>query len=184
MANRSTRGDPHTWKTFLLRLTECEDIREIHRAGSSSLPKLPCLGSYYTPKLALVKFWISSIMRLRYHEALLLALAPPFPRLQLDPGFEAKTDTSTLSLDEHFISLQAGSLSHRKSSQPGLLMLLSIPPHATAVVFMPHSCFWTSPPGLLLSGSSPVHTTPVTQHAVSLHTTAVVQLFIILSLWC
>ncbi|MPC43810.1 hypothetical protein E2C01_037464 [Portunus trituberculatus] len=70
----------------------CEYIREIHRAGSSSLPKLPCLGSYYTlcrfrytPKPDLVKFWISGTMRLRYHEALLLALAPSFPRLQLDP---------------------------------------------------------------------------------------------------
>ncbi|MPC54423.1 hypothetical protein E2C01_048339 [Portunus trituberculatus] len=114
-------------------------------------------------------------MKLQYHEALLLALAPPFPRLQLDPGFETKTDTSTLSLGEHLTSLQAGSSSHWKSSQPGLLLLLSIPPPATAVVSLPHSSFWTSPPGLLLSGSSPVHPTPVTKHAVSLHTTAVVR---------
>ncbi|MPC50053.1 hypothetical protein E2C01_043876 [Portunus trituberculatus] len=120
-------------------------------------------------------------MRLRYHEALLLALAPPFLRLQLDPGFEARTDTSTPSLGEHLASLQAGSSSHWKSSRPGLLLLLSIPPPATTVVSLPHSSFWTSPPGLLLSGSSPVHPTPVTQHAVSLHMTAVIQ-FIILSL--
>ncbi|MPC66573.1 hypothetical protein E2C01_060722 [Portunus trituberculatus] len=93
-------------------------------------------------------------MKLRYHEALLLALAPPFPRLQLDPGFEAKSDTSILSLGEHFACFYAGSSSHRKSSQPGVLLLLSIPTPATAVVSLPHSSFWTSPPSLLLSGSS------------------------------
>ncbi|MPC42372.1 hypothetical protein E2C01_035993 [Portunus trituberculatus] len=101
-------------------------------------------------------------MRLRYHEALLLALAPPFPRLRLDPCFETRTDTSTPSLGEHLVSLQAGSSSHRKSSQPGLLLLLSILPSATAVVSLPHFSFWTSPPDLLLNGSSLVHPTPVT----------------------
>ncbi|MPD05581.1 hypothetical protein E2C01_101331 [Portunus trituberculatus] len=35
-------------------------------------------------------------MRLRYHEALLLALAPPFPRLRWEAGFEARKDTSSL----------------------------------------------------------------------------------------
>ncbi|MPC08654.1 hypothetical protein E2C01_001245 [Portunus trituberculatus] len=115
-------------------------------------------------------------MRLRYHEALLLVLAPPFLRLRWEAGFEARTDTSTPPLGKHLVSLRAGSSSHRKSSQPGLLLLLSIPSPATAVVSLPHSSFWTSPPGLLLSGSSLVCLTPVTQHAVSLHTTAVVRL--------
>ncbi|MPC72651.1 hypothetical protein E2C01_066963 [Portunus trituberculatus] len=33
-------------------------------------------------------------MRLRYHEALLLALAPSFLRLRWEVGFEARTDTA------------------------------------------------------------------------------------------
>ncbi|MPC59909.1 hypothetical protein E2C01_053938 [Portunus trituberculatus] len=111
-------------------------------------------GFIIPPRPALVKF--GSLV----HEALLLALASPFLRLQLDPGFEAKTDTSTPSLGEHLVSLQAGSLSHRKSSQPGLLLLLSIPPPATAVISLLHPSFLTSTPGFVLSGSSPVHPTP------------------------
>ncbi|MPC35187.1 hypothetical protein E2C01_028605 [Portunus trituberculatus] len=107
-------------------------------------------------------------MRLQYHEALLLALAPPFPRLRWEAGFEVRTDTS---LGEHLASLRAGSSSHRKSSQPGLLLLLSISSPATTVISLPHTSFWTSPPGLLLNGSSLVRLTPLTQHAVSLHTT-------------
>ncbi|MPC78701.1 hypothetical protein E2C01_073195 [Portunus trituberculatus] len=60
-------------------------------------------------------------------------------------------------------SLRAGSSSHRKSSQPGLLLLLSIPSPATAVTSLPHSSFWTSPAGLLLSGSSLVTPSPCTR---------------------
>ncbi|MPC68639.1 hypothetical protein E2C01_062842 [Portunus trituberculatus] len=123
----------------------------------------------------------SSTMRLRYHKALLLALALPFPRLRWKAGFEARTDTSTPSLGEHLASLRAGSSSHQKSSQPGLLLLLSISSPATTVISLPHTSFWTSPPGLLLNGSSLVRLTPVTQHAVCLHTTAVVRLFVIVS---
>ncbi|MPC23761.1 hypothetical protein E2C01_016823 [Portunus trituberculatus] len=154
----------------------CEREMEIRRTGSSSLTNyLPYAsirpaGFFILHRQAL-KFWISGLllalapptMRLRYHEALLLALAPPFPR----------TDTSTPPLGEHLVSLRAGSSSHRKSSQPVLLLLLSIPSPATAVVYLPHSSFWTSLPGLVLSGSSLVRLTPVTQHSVSLHTTVV-----------
>ncbi|MPC95307.1 hypothetical protein E2C01_090511 [Portunus trituberculatus] len=71
-----------------------------------------------------------------------------------------------------------------KAASLGSYCFSSIPPTATTVVSLPHFCFWTSPPGILLSGFSPVHPTPVTQHAVSLHTTALVRLCIILSLWC
>ncbi|MPC90192.1 hypothetical protein E2C01_085166 [Portunus trituberculatus] len=80
-------------------------------------------------------------MRIQYHEALLLILAPLFPRLRWEAGFEARTDTSTPFHGDHLASLRAGSSSHRKTSHPGLLLLLSIPLPATAVVSLPHSSF-------------------------------------------
>ncbi|MPC68437.1 hypothetical protein E2C01_062639 [Portunus trituberculatus] len=69
----------------------------------------------------------------------------------------------------HLVSLRAGSSSLRKSSQPGLLLLLSISAPATAVNSLLHPSFWTSPPGLLLRVFSLVRLTPVTQHAVLAH---------------
>ncbi|MPC62241.1 hypothetical protein E2C01_056324 [Portunus trituberculatus] len=63
-------------------------VREIRRAGSSSLPNyllyasIRPAGFVIPPRQALGKFWISATMRLRYHEALLLASTPPTMRLR------------------------------------------------------------------------------------------------------